>query len=128
MSFELSFYSSEIERVTHIDGQLRVRFSAAHLYRNNADGSSTPGYAGPLELCFEAALVTGDLHNCVGGLAEGWFMLDGVRVGKLTLPLEAGGGVQMECRLINGSTLAVSASAARCGTPDPEAFTESYAC
>ncbi|MCX9157417.1 hypothetical protein OPU71_14915 [Niveibacterium sp. 24ML] len=128
MRYELSFYSTEIEAATLRGGQLSIRCAAAHVYRRAPDGSELAGYAGGLEICFEHALIDGDLAACVGGIADGWLTHDGVRLGRVALPLALEGPLVWECRLINGSIFEVRATTVRCDAPGPDRFIESFAC
>ncbi|WP_374602451.1 hypothetical protein [Niveibacterium sp.] len=127
MSFIFDFYSSELERVEVGEQVACLRFSAAHVMRREGNHGDAPGYAAPLEMIFSGASWLGEPSRCIGGIADGWITIDGLRSSRLPLPLEAG-PVHLELRLISGTQLSIDAAHVSCAAPAPDQFVESYAC
>jgi hypothetical protein len=127
----LHWPDSELAGVTQDPSMaLRLRFAAAFC-RRTADGVA--GYLRPVELVFHAATWRGDDPAlCLGGIAHGSLLVDGIPVGAaahaLALPLEARGATVCEFRLISGTALRIEAQAVTARLGDDVSFHESLAC
>jgi hypothetical protein len=127
----LHWPDSELAGVTEDPSMgLRLRFAAAFCHRAT-DGVA--GYLRPIELVFHAATWRGDDPAlCLGGVAHGSLLVDGVPVGSvahvLPVPLEVHGATVCEFRLISGTALRIEAQAVTARLGDSVCFHESFAC
>ena len=135
-TFLLHWSGSEIAGIT-VDGDLlTLRFSAAFGHRagGGPDGTDGPaGYLRPVEMVFDGASWRGDDPAvCLGGLAQGSLLVDGVppSAGRwvLPLPLAQCGEVVCEFRLISGTALRIEAKSVVARSGDGARFQESFAC
>lgn len=133
----LFWHNSEVRGVnltTDPIVEARLTLSAGAVDRQAegaAPSAKESGFMAPLEVIFEQALVTGDLNECLGGIAHGEW-----RVAKMashtqraiTLPWHCTQALTLTLQFRNGSQLQIAAQAAHC-VPGPDArFMVSYAC
>jgi hypothetical protein len=108
MSWTLTFDGSEVQGTEGVDGQLRLRLSAACV-AGWQDAQAASGYLKPAELVFTGASWQGDLALCMGALSGGVLSAPGAGPRQqVPLPWSA---VSVDCRC-----------------PDGAQFVESYAC
>jgi hypothetical protein len=130
-AFHLRWPDSELASAT-VDSPttLRLRLAAAFCHRAE-DGLA--GYLQRVELVFHGATWCGDDPAvCLGGIAHGSLLVDGVLPGTtaqtVPLPLDRRGAVVCEFRLISGTSLHIEAHAVRVSSGEGARFHESFAC
>lgn len=130
-AFHLRWPDSELAATT-VDGPatLRLRLAAAFCHRAEDD---VAGYLQPVELVFSGATWRGDDPAvCLGGIAYGRLLVDGVSPGAgvdgVPLPLDASGAVVCEFRLISGTALRIEAQSVQVSMGEGARFHESFAC
>jgi hypothetical protein len=130
-AYHLRWPDSELASTTvEAPGTLRLRLAAAFCHRA-LDGVA--GYLQPVELVFHGATWCGDDPVvCLGGIAHGRLLVDGVPSGTtaqtVPLPLDRRGAVVCEFRLISGTALRVEAQSVRVSSGEGARFHESFAC
>jgi len=109
---------------------LTIRFSAAHVRgfggRSDTDGGS--GYAQPLAMQFGEATWQGALADCIGRLAGGKAVINGVTHSVLELPCVCDGAISVELDFKNGTHLSVSAKSLNCQFTGETKFVEDFRC
>jgi len=128
--FDFRFDDSELSGIDAAGGDLVLRFAAAHVERVDllAPEPRQPGYAKQLRIVLGGASWSGPEQDCIGRIAQGSLILDGVHCKTIALPLEHGGAVRLELDFNNRSRLAVTARSISIGFSGDPAFAESYAC
>jgi hypothetical protein len=130
-AYHLRWPDSELASTTaETPDTLRLRLAAAFCHRVE-DGVA--GYLQPVELVFHGATWCGDDPAvCLGGIAHGGLLVDGVPPGTnahvVPLPLEVRGAVVCEFRLISGTALRIDAQSVRVFMGNGARFHESFAC
>ena len=130
MNVALEYHDSEVRRVESTADSLTVFFSAAYVHRSTGrpaiDAGS--GYAQSVEMLFSGAAWRGPLPECVGRLAAGQVVANGVARSLIDLPHASTGPVAAEFQFANGALLSVTASALVCRFIGEPRFIESFAC
>lgn len=128
VDWSLELHGSEVHWTRWLEGELRLRFSAA-VVRQGVGRAMEEGHVKGLELCFpEATWVSGDAALCLGALGACSLSLHGMPHQHITLPLQFEGEVQAEFTFRSGTTLVLSARGAKCLPPLDARFQTSYAC
>jgi len=126
----LEFHDSEISRIETDGDALTIRFSAAHVRgyggRTDADGGS--GYAQPLAMQFGEAAWQGTIAECIGRLAGGKLVVDGVACPSLELPLGCRGTIAVLLDFRNGAQLNIRAGSLYCLFAAGTRFVEDFRC
>jgi hypothetical protein len=100
------FHDSEVRRVA-IDagaGTLEIQFSAARV-REPGVGTDGDGYLGGVTLSLADARWTGPVAVCIGRIASGAVIVDGVHRVVLPLAADLAGALRVELQFANGSQL-----------------------
>jgi hypothetical protein len=130
MNTALEFHDSEISRIETDGDALTVRFSAAHVrgFASRSDTDSGSGYAQPLAMQFDEAAWQGALAECIGRLAGGKAVINGVARSVLELPCACNGAISVEFEFKNGAHLSVRAKSAHCRFTGETKFVEDFRC
>lgn len=130
MNTILEFADSEVGRVEADGDALTIRFSAAHVRgfagRSDADGGH--GYAQPLAMKFGEAVWQGTIAECIGRLAGGKAVINGVARPTLELPCACDGAISVELEFRNGAHLRATAKSLSCRFTDETKFVEDFRC
>ena len=130
MNTTLEFHDSEISRIETDGDTLTIRFSAARVRglagRSDADGGS--GYAQPLVMEFREAAWQGVIAECIGRLAGGKAVINGVTRSVLELPCNCDGTISVELDFKNGAHLSVNAKSLNCRLTSETKFVEDFRC
>ena len=134
----LYWHNSEVRQIvdrTHLDGSLRIVFSAASVQRHApGEAVAVSGFVKPLELVLLQARFEGVLTECLGGLADAELHVgssgsDGMRgLSSLPLPWDTRLAVRLVLAFRNGSTCSAWSLGASCEAGPDARFIESYAC
>lgn len=130
MKTTLEFDDSEVGRIESDGAALTVRFSAAHVrgFDERADTEGGSGYAQPLAMQFNEAAWQGAIGECIGRLADGKVVVDGVARSSLELPVACTGAIIVELEFKNGARLRVNARSLSCRFTKETKFVEDFRC
>jgi hypothetical protein len=130
MKADLEFHDSEILSVDTDERSLVIRFSAAHVrgYAERSDADGGKGYAQPLAMRFGEATWQGTIAECIGRLAGGKAVINGVARSSLELPCACDGTISVELEFKNGAHLRVNAKSLSCRFTDETKFVEDFRC
>lgn len=130
MDLLLQLADSEVAAVEALDGGLRLRFSAATVWRDAGAAPATPGHLRGvrLELRTAPGSALPPLADCIGRLAQGRVGRAGQWLGRLPLPVTLEGPLELDLSFAGCGSLRLHATSLHCvveGEPD---FHESLAC
>jgi hypothetical protein len=135
MPLQLIWADSEVAEVLWGDGQLKLRFAAAHVRRGEASGDEALGYLPGLMLSCEGVVFThpmppppGPVPDALGRLSEGRWLVDGAPLGIWPLGTPLHGALRLQLRFANGCELDISATQAHAECPPGAVFRPSLAC
>lgn len=94
----------------------RLAFSEAYVHRSEGrpgiDGGE--GYLQPAELVFCGASWPEPLTNDLGGISEGWLVVNGKKLWLVPLPFSESGEISAEIVFKSGAKISISASFVAC--------------
>jgi hypothetical protein len=122
--YSLELHGSEVATTLVAGAELTLRFSAAHVRRD--DGAD--GYLGGVALALPGATWRGELAECIGRVVEGDLKLAGRAVTRLEIDAPPSGASTLHLRFANGATLDATADALRLAVAGDARFTEDFSC